>query len=126
MTPVLRLIRRVWETTRSRFYEGPEPPARIVRMVFLFARSHSVASRREWAEFAAILGQECYRTGYVRGAESAERWWRAPHPTPEEVADLEVPWWRDAGEVSLSDPDAVVLESDAAVVRYNDGTGGER
>jgi len=110
VTPLARLLRRAWETLRGSFYEGPEPPARIVRMVFLFARSHPHASRREWAEFACLLGQECYRTGYVRGAESAERWWRAPHPAPEQLADEEVPGWRDAPALDLSDPDEAALE----------------
>lgn len=50
-------------------YEGPEPPRRLTDEVRMFRVVHPTATPRDWAEFAAKHGRNCYRDGYVRGYE---------------------------------------------------------
>lgn len=121
MTPLAKLSRGVLERLAGVFYEGPEPPTRLARMVVLFARAHPRATRRTWADFAADHAAESYRSGYVRGFEEAERRWGRPGPSPEELADQRDPGWRNSPAVDLSDPDAVVFEVDDAVVVRHKG-----
>ena len=108
------------------YYEGVEPPARLGEMVIEFANTHPHATRAEWAAFAMGHSEECYRSGYVRGRESAERDYEVPSVSPEEVADELDPDWRwSPGIVLGGDPDATVMEvndddalAEAEVVAY--------
>ena len=61
----------VWfaEKMALRYYEGPEPPRRIAQQARIFAELHSRATVDEWVVFATRLGEECYRSGYMRGVE---------------------------------------------------------
>ena len=73
MTRFVALLHRAVERWLGRHYEGPEPPRRLAEIVRHFARLRPRAMQREWIEFAAEHARECYRTGYLRGLEWAER-----------------------------------------------------
>ena len=108
MTPLQRLARGILERMAGTFSEGPAAPARLAEMVAHFADSNPHATRGEWAAFAAGHAAECYRSGYARGQEDAERDWRGPEVSPEETADELDPGWRGSPPVSLAGE--VVLE----------------
>jgi hypothetical protein len=111
MTPLKRWLKRTAEKLLARYDEGPEAPARLTQMVVDFADHNPRATRGEWAEFAAAHAAECYRTGWVRGAEYIERVpevWR-PDVPPEEVADSLDPEWRHSPPVIL-DPRGIPPE----------------
>ena len=65
----------VWfaEKLALRYYEGPEPPRRIAQQVRMFAELHFRVNADEWVQFATQLGEECYRSGYMRGVERSVR-----------------------------------------------------
>lgn len=96
MTPFGKFIRKVFEKTSARYYEGPEPPKRIEEHVFEFEKFYPNATREEWRAFATRHASNWYREGYMRGFEHAER-----HPDPylsklppEFYADQQDPNWR--------------------------------
>lgn len=97
MTPLARFVRRWRERLLGTYYEGPEPPYRLREMVLFFANFKPCATRQEWVEFASHHAAECYRTGYLRGLERAERdpdaqpWMQGD---PDELADAMSPGWR--------------------------------
>jgi hypothetical protein len=96
MTPFRKLLRGILERIAGVFYEGPRPPERLGEMVVAFANMRPTATREEWCRFVKFHVEECYRSGFTRGAEWAERdfWSRMPSVRPEEVADTETPEWR--------------------------------
>ena len=116
MTPFQRLVRRVVERWRRTYYEGPEPPARLGEMVVAFANDRQRATRAEWIAYAGELARECYRSGYARGVERAERdfWGSMPSVLPERVADELDPGWQHwSPDITLmGDPQAVVLDDE--------------
>jgi hypothetical protein len=114
LTPVLRFLKRQVEHYLGSFYEGPEPPRRLRRMVLLFANAHPKATRREWAEFAAAHAAEAYQSGYTRGWERSERDadampWLVQEP--EIVADALDPGWRDGPNALLVNAEDVVVSA---------------
>lgn len=98
MTPFTRWIRKLAERYLDRWYEGPDAPARIRLMAVDYANRRPNATRAEWVEFAAGLGEECYRTGFLRGVDRTDREpdWR-PDVPPEVLADWIDPTWREDG-----------------------------
>lgn len=110
MTPFKRLVVSTLEKAIGRYYEGPEPPGYIDRMVEQFAQDAPRATRGQWVAFALGLAQEAYRAGYTRGYEYVERtddW----HPTlpPEVVADMMDPTWKDDERgINLAEAGAIV------------------
>ena len=72
-TRLQRWMRNLAERFATRYYEGPEPPDRLIEQVLAFAQAHPTANRGEWMGFAAALARSSYRSGYVRGLEWAER-----------------------------------------------------
>ncbi len=112
MTPFSRLTRRLCERLVGTFYEGPEAPARLGEMVIAFANDTPHATRSEWVTFAKFHAEECYRSGFTRGAEWAERDYesRMPGVTPEEVANVETPDWPWSPNIMLLGNDDVVFE----------------
>lgn len=96
MTKFSRWVRNRLEHFLERYYEGPDPPARIGEAVIIFANLNPLATRAQWTQFAAEQARESYKAGWLRGIEYVERdpdW----HPTlpPEIVADMMDPHWRD-------------------------------
>jgi len=88
MTPVKRFARNMVQMIRKQFYEGPDPPARIASAVRHFIEVCPNATKEQWREFAELHAQECYRTGYVRGLEWAERDLdRKPKDDPDVLAE---------------------------------------
>ena len=111
MTPFQRLARGIVERAAGSFYEGPEPPERLGEIVVAFANEHPHATRAEWVAFVIAHGGECYRSGYVRGFERAERDYRDPEISPEDTADSLDPDWRWQPGIELTgEPDDVVME----------------
>ena len=112
MTPLAKLARGILERLLGRFYEGPEPPARLGEMVVAFANDHPRATRGEWVWFCRQHAAECYRSGYTRGVERAERdFWNAmPSVLPEEVADELDPDWRWQPDIRLLGEPGQVVE----------------
>ncbi len=109
MTPFLKFIHRMSDKWFGKWYEGPEPPARMGEMLLAWAEANPRATREEWLEVASRASAESYRSGYVRGYEHAERVPTTPSPTPDEVADAVDPGWREReGGISLGEGDLVV------------------
>jgi hypothetical protein len=114
-TPVVRWFRNIREKLLGKFYDGPEPPARIVEMVVVWANMNPTATRAEWVRFVSEHAKECYRAGWVRGYEYTER---DPDERaiisqldPELIATAMDPNWRWSPEVQLEeDPQTVVPE----------------
>ncbi len=107
----------------DRFYEGPEPPDRLGDMVIAFANMYPSATRLDWVQFASEHARECYRSGYLRGFEYAEREPDEPEVDPDELMDaLEGRAWRDnpvGPDLSPPDPNdwewypgGIILEGD--------------
>lgn len=106
-----RWLGRVAEKMARRYYEGPDPPARLGEIVITFANLNPQATRAEWARFAEGHAREAYRVGYVRGAEYVER---DPaerealrNADPEQLADALNPDWRWSPGITLDNPDDV-------------------
>jgi hypothetical protein len=96
VTPVARFIKKAAEKIASRYYEGPQPPERLLAQVGEFANLNPRATRAEWAEFARKLAAAAYRDGYQRGYEWVER---DEEPTykrlpPELIAEQDDPDWQ--------------------------------
>jgi len=88
-----RWKRRRLEKERVAAVQAPE---HLRRMVFSFANANPRATRVEWVGFAGTLAEEAYATGYVRGLEQAdEDNAGSAGVTPEQVADLLDPSWRE-------------------------------
>lgn len=100
MVPVKRLVRNIAEKVLGVFYEGPQPPIRIKAAVEIFAQTCPNAIPDAWAAFAVTHAEECYRTGYVRGLEDAERDSDTqPEHDPEIIArELDQDWGGDCQE----------------------------
>lgn len=109
----MKWLRKLAEKYAETYYEGPHPPARLSQMVVYFANLYPHATRQEWIAFAQGHAEECYRSGYSRGEEWAERDEDAQIPSgqPEAIADaLDPDWrWRDSIELE-GDPMAVALD----------------
>lgn len=89
MTRFGRLLRNLVERWTSRYYEGPEPPHRLAQAVQAFVFFHPHATVAEWVKFTTEFGENCYRSGYVRGLEWAARDLdrRDPVTDPERLLD---------------------------------------
>lgn len=111
VTPLVKLVRNLRDRWLGRFYEGPQPPARLRELAVAFANAHPRATRAQWVEFAAAHGDEAYRSGYVRGAEYVERdAFARPDVPPEVMADALYPDWRWAPAVDLTAPEDPVTD----------------
>lgn len=73
MTRFGRFLRNIFERLLKRYYEGPTPPVRISQGVNAFAVFNRGATVADWMAFATSYAEECYRAGYQRGLEWAER-----------------------------------------------------
>jgi hypothetical protein len=89
------------EWALGRWYEGPEPPRRLVEHVIEFTNDNPNANRGEWIRFARTLAAESYKLGWSRGYEYAERGDQFRDVDPETHADILDPGWRDRGAVRL-------------------------
>jgi hypothetical protein len=112
VTPFAKWVRDRVEKWVGKFYEGPEPPARLGEIATEFGNIFPNATRREWLAMAKNLANEAYRSGYVRGIEWAERDPDAvtPNVPPDVIADMVDPDWRWRPAVDLTRPDEVVPE----------------
>jgi hypothetical protein len=86
----------------------------------MFANLHPRATVMEWINFATEHGAECYRSGYMRGVENAERDPNEPEIPPEEIADVVMPGWRDRAYDFNWQPD-LEIETDGERVVADDG-----
>lgn len=59
-----------------------------------FIRLHPGATLVQWREFALRSAESAYEAGFIAG--SLERMRLEDNPTPEEIADIETPGWRDS------------------------------
>lgn len=99
MTPLLRFLRNGAEKLFGRFYEGPEPPEWLAKMVSQFERTYPKATKRQWRELAIGMAAAGYKAGYVQGYERSERdpnEQALPETPPELTADVMDPNWRQA------------------------------
>ncbi len=94
-------IRTTIEKVVGEYEEGARPPERLRSTALAFAELNPHATRREWLAFAVGFAGECWRAGYLRGYERAEREDEAVGERPEEIADMLGPDWR---EVPMGDP----------------------
>jgi hypothetical protein len=111
------MVRNAIEYLFGKYYEGPEPPERLDRMVMVFANTNRYATRAEWQAFAAAHAREAYRAGYVRGEEWSERAPdRLPDVPPETLANqIDPDWkWRPMGSDVLEFPNDRVAEENLA------------
>lgn len=100
---VKRWVRRFLEKKVDRYYEGPNPPARLRQEALAFANLRPNATIAEWVEEATKLAEQSWREGWVRGVEHVER---DPEPfrddiPPDLVMDMIDRNWRDSPPVSL-------------------------
>jgi len=100
-----RWFRNLLERLAGRYYEGAEPPRHIREEVRLFRVMHGAATADQWEEFAAMMAENCYRSGFVRGYEWAERDWPGPAVDPEVLAEAESHDW----SLADGDPDLARL-----------------
>jgi hypothetical protein len=104
----------------DRFYEGPQPPARFRAHTILFANLYPTATRKEWMDFAVDLANEAYRSAWINGVEWSERDPKPPAATPEEIADLIDPTWRESPPIELAvrlDEEVLEDRDDGAIAR---------
>lgn len=87
MTAFGRFIRDSIDRLQRRYYEGPEPPPRLLQEVRLFAATHRDATVDDWKEFATRFAENAYRDGFTRGQEWAHRLWPGPEHDPEMLAE---------------------------------------
>jgi hypothetical protein len=88
--PFQRWLARTAEKMARRYYEGPEPPARLARSVDDFAALYPRAARGAWIALAKQLAEDAYREGYTRGIENYERDLDAREPfSPDELIEME-------------------------------------
>jgi hypothetical protein len=116
MTPFAKWTRNLFERLSGKFYEGPECPERIAKMVIDFANVHPTATRGDWVAFATRLAAEAYTSGYVRGFERSERddaakTWLST--SPEAMADRLDPDWRWSPDITLHGPADMIPDVDA-------------
>lgn len=81
MNRITRFLLEKAEKLLGRWYEGPEPPARLREAVLAFRTAHPEASPDEWARAAIRIAEDAYRAAYVRGIETLVRdpgRWEAP------------------------------------------------
>lgn len=95
---IKRFLNKWVEKFTGRFYEGPEPPRRMLEEVRLFRLFYPDAGADEWEIFAATLAANSYKSGFVRGYEWQERGWEGPAVEPEQVAELLEQDWSLAEE----------------------------
>jgi hypothetical protein len=98
MNRVSRWFNDLYQRLRDRYYEGPNPPNRIVQIAELYADTHPRATRGDWIEFASNHAKEAYRAGWVRGFEWRERTMRG-----EIVREVDEADWEWESEVELTD-----------------------
>jgi hypothetical protein len=108
VTRLGRWLLHIVERVIGRYYEGPTPPRHVREEVRLFRVVHPHATADQWEEFAAMMAENCYRSGFVRGYEWQERDWPGPEVEPEQLAEATAHDW----SLAESDPDlAALLES---------------
>lgn len=112
MTRFARWWRDLLERWSERYFEGPEPPARLTEMAIAFAEMHPNATRREWVAFAAAHARNSYSSGYARGYEYVERdpdffKDRSPDEAAAQLDPHEFEWSPD---IALTRPDDAVPE----------------
>lgn len=93
-----RFITKVADKAAGTFYEGPTPPRRLAERVQLFRLHYPNATPEEWAKFSLTFGTNCYREGFTRGYDWAERGWDGPDVDPEQAAELQAHDWSLAEE----------------------------
>jgi hypothetical protein len=95
MTPVARLLRNAAERFADKYYEGPQPPERLLALVVEFANHNPKATRADWVAFCKRMAGQAYRDGYQRGYEYVERDEQPSYKKlpPEMVAAQEDPDW---------------------------------
>lgn len=96
-------IRRKLEEWMGEYSEDGSPPDRLRLEVLSFAEMYPNATRGQFVDFAARFAGECWRAGYIRGVEWAERDPDEVAASPEQLADKFDPeWrWRPAGDLNL-------------------------
>jgi len=112
MVPLKQFIRNVMQRLGGTFYEGPDAPQRIADAVRHFASHKVYVSHDEWLYFATLHAQECYKTGYIRGLEWAERDLDRRDPTTDPdvlLANAEHNWGmqEDSIEIEKNDEDEI-------------------
>jgi hypothetical protein len=99
VTLLQRTIRRWCERLLDRWQEGPDVPDRLLEEVGHFREMLPGATPLQWEVFTQGLTAAAYREGYLRGFEASERGFDRPwrhSASPEFIADLESPGWRDS------------------------------
>lgn len=98
-TPFGRFVRHLLERLLDRWSEGPGTPSRLLEQADDFHALYPGATREEWATFATRAIDGAYRAGFVAGFETDVRTgFGRRHPSPEFLADLEEPGWRNSPE----------------------------
>jgi len=73
MCLLARFFFKLYQRFRGTFYEGPDPPNRILEETVTFSQLYPDATRKQWIAFTVGLARFFYKAGYLRGFEWAER-----------------------------------------------------
>jgi hypothetical protein len=76
-----------------KFYEGPEPPPRLLEELRIFRAYHPEATGEEWEDFTLEFARSAYRDGFVRGVEWRERGWRELDETADQKSERDAHDW---------------------------------
>lgn len=82
-----RWLRMKLDRARSRFHEGPHPPARLFEPAQVFRVAHPDATADDWVSFAQVAIASAYREGYTRGFEWRERDLEAKGPDHPDILE---------------------------------------
>lgn len=79
-----------------------------------FIRLYPEATIVQWREFVVRSAESAYDAGYVAGLIEAER--DPDGPTPEEIADVETPGWRDSQAIDPYGNEIAPIVIDAMIL----------
>lgn len=79
-----------------------------------FIRLHPGATLVQWREFATRAAEAGYEAGFIAG--TLERMRSEDNPTPEEIADVETPGWRDSQAIDPRGDQLAPFVVDAMII----------
>lgn len=89
-----RKLAQLRDRWKGQWYEGPEPPPRLVEEVVIFRLLYPDASQARWQAFVDSAVRNAYRDGFVRGFQWNERDWDGkPTEDAERIAELMAHDW---------------------------------
>lgn len=80
-----------------------------------FVRLNPSASIAEWQDFSTTAAVKAYQAGFAAGANAATAV-EVSGPTPEEVADVETPGWRESAPIDPAGKELAPMIVDAMIL----------